>query len=262
MSEEPSARLLVACHKPYWTPADSLYLAVQAGAACAEQRLEGMAHDDDSDNDLDNISRSNPRYSELTVLFWGWRNLAGDALGLVHYRRHFAGAGERGTMTMAEARRLLAEVPVIVPTRRHYVIETIASHYAHTHDAAHVDAWRAAVAAVSPERLEAYDRHMGATSGHMYNMALMRREVLDPYCAWLFDVLGEAERRIDFTGMTPFRERCVGRLGEFLLDVWLESERLAYREVRTRELEPRHLARRAAAFLGAKVLHRPYEQSF
>ena len=252
------ARILVAAHKPYWMPSDPAYVPVQVNCAAGGEPIPGYAHD----NDGDNISEKNGRYSELTALWWGWRNLECDALGLVHYRRHFAGAGERGVLTGAEAKVLLERVPVVVPKARNYMIESVASHYAHTHDSAHVDALRAAVDEVSPGRLHVFDAQMASTKVHMFNMMLMRREILDPYCTWLFDVLAATEKRIDFSGMSPFRERCVGRLGEFLLDVWLRSEDVPYAEVRLVELEGVNWVKKGTSFLAAKFLGRTYNKSF
>ena len=252
------ARILVAAHKPYWMPDDPLYVPVQVNCASGAEPIDGYERDDAGDS----ISHKNDRYSELTALWWGWRNLDCDALGLVHYRRHFAGAGERGVLEGVEARTLLEQVPAVVPKARNYVIESVASHYAHTHTAAHLEALRAAVDEVSPGRLHVFDVQMASTKAHMFNMLLMRREVLDPYCTWLFDVLEATERRIDFSGLSAFQTRCIGRLSEFLLDVWLRTEDVPFAEVRLRELEGVNWVRKGRSFLRAKFLGRSYEQSF
>ncbi len=253
--DEP--RVLVAAHKPYWMPTDRLYLPVCAGGD-RNGPIEGYA----SDAEGDSICQKNPRYSELTVLWWGWRNLDCSALGLVHYRRHFAGAGERRTLSSGDVAELLGRTSVVVPKARNYVIESVASHYAHTHDAAHLEALRAAVVAVNPWRRDAFDAVMAGTRAHMFNMLLMKREVLDPYCTWLFDVLARVEATLDFSGMSAFEERCVGRLGEFLLDVWLRSEGVPYVEVPLRELEGVNWVKKGRSFLGAKFLGKRYDQSF
>lgn len=251
-------RVLVASHKPYWMPADPLYVPVQVNAALAHDEIEGFQRDDEGDN----ISLKNARYCELTALWWGWRNLECEALGLVHYRRHLAGAGERGVLTLGEAESLLAKVPVVVPKARNYVIESVASHYRHTHDASHLDALREGVKAVSPGRIEAFTKTMNSRRVHMFNILLMRREVLDSYCEWLFDVLAVTEDRIDFSGLSPFEERCIGRLGEFLLDVWLRSEGVPYQELRLCELEHVNWYKKGTSFLAAKFLGKRYHQSF
>ncbi len=253
-----AAKVLVAAHKPYWMPVDKLYLPVQVNAEAAAERIEGYAYDDAGDN----ISYKNGRYSELTALWWGWRNLDVEALGLVHYRRHFAGKGERGTLSGEEARALLEEVPVVVPKARNYVIESVASHYVHTHEAAHLEALRAGVSEVSPAWVATYDEVMSSTKVHMFNMLIMRREVLDPYCTWLFDVLEATEARIDFTGMSAFEERCMGRLSEFMLDVWLLENKVDFHEVRVRELEGVNWVKKGKSFLQAKFMGKRYDASF
>lgn len=249
--------VLVASHKPYWMPHDSLYVPICVGAN-KNGPIEGFA----SDAEGDNIARKNPYYCELTALWWGWRNLDVDALGLVHYRRYFAGSGERGVLTSVQANDMLQKTPVIVPKRRRYYIESIASHYAHTHDGAHLDALRESVGCVSPDRLGTFDACMRSTSAHMFNMLIMRREVVEPYCGWLFDVLEDVEKRIDLSGTSAFQKRCIGRLGELLLDVWLYSEDVPYTEVALRELEGRSMLKRGVSFLAAKFFGKPYDQSF
>lgn len=253
------AKILVASHKPYWMPSDALYLPVQVGSALHEH-LEGFAHDDEGDQ----ISLKNPRYCELTALWWGWRNLDCDWLGLAHYRRHFAGTGERGVLSSEDAARLLAAGKVVVARPRNYYIETIESHYMHTfdQDGAQLAALRAAVAAVSPERSEALEEHLAQKRGHMFNMFIMPRTMLDPYCTWLFDVLEVAERQIDFSEMNDFHARCVGRLGERLLDVWLNSEGVEFQEVRVKGMERTNWLKKGGSFLAAKFFNKRYEASF
>lgn len=43
------------------------------------------------DNEGDNISAKNPYYCELTGIYYAWKNIPAEYLGLVHYRRYFKG---------------------------------------------------------------------------------------------------------------------------------------------------------------------------
>lgn len=77
-------KILVAVHKHYWMPKDSIYLPIQVGREGKEDLgFQG-------DNTGDNISAKNETFCELTGLYWAWKNLAADYIGLVHYRRYFA----------------------------------------------------------------------------------------------------------------------------------------------------------------------------
>ncbi len=258
-TDVPTTQILVATHKPYWMPSDRLYLPVQVGAA-QHEHISGFAHDDEGDH----ISEKNPRYCELTALWWGWRNLSCDWLGLVHYRRHFAGDGERKIMTAAEAARLVDGGSPVVARARNYRIETIESHYVHTFDldGSQLTALRRAVRKVSPGRVDALERFLAQSRGHMFNMLLMPRTMLDDYCTWLFDVLEVTEGLIDFSQMNDFHARCMGRLGERLLDTWLLSEGVDAHEVRVRSLERTNWLKKGGSFLAAKFFGKRYEASF
>ncbi len=87
MEEQKSLtiRILVTMHKPYRVPEDAMYLPIHVGAALHSKVLPGVQRDDEGDN----ISEKNPLYCELTGLYWAWKNLDADYVGIAHYRRHF-----------------------------------------------------------------------------------------------------------------------------------------------------------------------------
>lgn len=80
-------KILVAAHKKYWMPDDSVYLPIQVGAAL--HSALGYV----PDNTGYNISDKNPNYCELTALYWAWKNLECEYIGLCHYRRYFGHTG-------------------------------------------------------------------------------------------------------------------------------------------------------------------------
>ena len=77
--------ILIATHKQYRMPEDSVYLPIHVGKECSSLQLPYIG-----DNTGENISIKNPHYCELTAIYWAWKNLSADAIGLVHYRRHFS----------------------------------------------------------------------------------------------------------------------------------------------------------------------------
>ncbi|MBQ7883295.1 MAG: DUF4422 domain-containing protein [Phascolarctobacterium sp.] len=76
-------KILVATHKKYWMPEDEVYLPLHVGRDGKED-LGYMG-----DNTGDNISDKNASYCELTGLYWAWKNLDCEYIGLCHYRRYF-----------------------------------------------------------------------------------------------------------------------------------------------------------------------------
>ena len=81
----PSVKIIIATHKKYRMPDDEMYVPVQVGA----EGKDDLGYT--RDNTGDNISSLNPQFCELTGLYWAWKNLDADYVGLAHYRRHFRG---------------------------------------------------------------------------------------------------------------------------------------------------------------------------
>lgn len=267
-------KIIIAMHKPYQVPKDDVYLPLQVGAAGRDpiETAQGIAvaRDDGGEN----ISLKNDTYCELTGLYWAWKNLQCDALGLVHYRRYFTRRGRcfrRGHAPMEavlsgrEAEELLAECDIIVPAKRRYYIETLYSHYAHTLDARHLDVAKEVIAERFPEYASACEKVYAARGGYMFNMFLMKRPELEDYCGWLFAVLEEMEPHIDVSGLGDFEKRLYGRVSEILFNVWLERRTeagAAVREVPWMYMEKVNPWKKGMAFLRAKFLGTKYRQSF
>ena len=94
-------------------------------------------------------------------------NLECDYLGLVHYRRYFTTGRQSYSedidmnniiLSKSEIEKLLVDYDVLVPRKRKYYIETLYSHYAHTHDANHLDVTRKIVSELSSDYLETFDK--------------------------------------------------------------------------------------------------------
>ena len=233
-------KIVVATHKPYRMPADPVYLPLQVGAANKPDL--GFSRDDVGEN----LSVKNASYCELTGLYWAWKNLPCDYLGLVHYRRLF-------NADVPHLRRLLRTADVILPTRRNYVIETNYSHYAHAHHAIDLDTTRVIIGERHPDYLEAFDAVMRRRTGHRFNMFIMRKDLCDAYCEWLFDILFELEKRLDTSSYSQYDARVFGFVSERLLDVWLARNQLSCCHVPVLNLEDQHWISKIFHFLKRKI---------
>lgn len=253
----PSIKIVVAAHKPCWTPSDSMYVPVMVGAA-GKPSIEGFVRDDTGEN----ISDKNPRYSELTALYWARHNIQADYTGLVHYRRYFAGSGENHIATCADMERLIAKAPIVVPHKRRYYIETIESHYGHTFDASQFDLVKAALKELHPNDLPLFEKHLRMRSAHIFNMLVMRTDLFCAYCDWLFPVVDHIDAHLDYSGLTPFLTRAPGRLAERLLDTWLDSVSEPFTECKVTYLDGVNWFKKGSAFLLAKFTGKKYTESF
>ena len=243
--------VIVAAHKPYRMPEDPVYLPLQVGAA--DKPSLGFARDCEGEN----ISGRNAHYCELTGLYWAWKNTRSDALGLCHYRRYFArrGMGDKWRRILGGdgIGRALRGCPILVPSPRHYWIETNESQYAHAHHGEDLKQMRAVLAEMHPEALPAWDRVMRRTWGHRFNMFIMARPLADEYCGWLFPMLFRLERRLDISSYSRNDARVFGFVGERMLDVWLEAGAHPYRELPYVFVERQNWLKKGSAFLLRKL---------
>ena len=84
MDRRYDVKIIVASHKEYQMPADAMYIPVQVGAA-GKEHLQSDKQNYVRDDTGENISELNPFFCELTGLYWAWKNLEADYMGLVHY---------------------------------------------------------------------------------------------------------------------------------------------------------------------------------
>ena len=244
-------KILVATHKPYWMPSDSVYMPIHVGR---EGKTDiGFTGDDTGDN----ISTKNPYFCELTGLYWAWKNLNCEYIGLCHYRRYFStGKGEKKERIMSrfDYERLLSMYDVVVPAKRNYYIETVRSQYEHAHNKRDLDEVQQIVHEKYPMYDRAFETVMKRKRLHILNMFAMKKELFNQYCEWLFDILFTLEKRIDISDYTPYEARVFGFLSERLFNVWLEyHSTLAVKEVPVVFLEKQNWGKKIANFLLRKV---------
>lgn len=263
-----NVKIIIAVHKKYQMPMDSMYLPVHVGAVGKESI--GYQRDDEGDN----ISDLNPYFCELTGLYWAWKNLDADYIGLVHYRRHFTMHPHAKDLWNAvlkenEIKNDFKKIKVFVPYKRRYYIETLYSHYAHTHYISQLDETKKVIKERCPEYVEAFDKVMKRRWGYMFNMMIMKWTLFDSYCIWLFDILFELRNKLGEDGLTAFHSRYYGRISEIIFNVWLEQKVKdgTLKESEIKELPFIHMEKinwwkKGTAFLKAKFVGKKYEGSF
>lgn len=247
-------KVLVAAHKQYWVPSDDVYLPLHVGAE-GKQDL-GFT----KDNTGDNISSKNPNFCELTGLYWAWKNLDCEYIGLCHYRRYFAHKPnskeledkKQAIYSKADYEKLLGEYDVILPVKRNYYIETVRSQYEHAHNKRDLDELEKIIGEKYPEYSDAFKSVMDRTKLHILNMFVMKKDLFDKYCQWLFDIEFELEKRIDISNYDAYNARIYGFLSERLFNVWLEKQRLKTVEVNVINLEPVDWGKKILEFLKRK----------
>ncbi len=188
---------------------------VQVGAALTDARICNV-----DDNSGDSISVKNRQYCELTALYWLWKNTRDDYAGLCHYRRRF----DLSEDMIAKIPELAVDIVVTIPVIN---TEGVGTHYKRVHSDADWEILRQEVHRFSPEYDEDFLFVEKQIYFHPYNMFIMRREVLDAFCGWMFPILFSCEGRIG-EKEDAYQNRYPGFLSERLLNVFLYHNKDIY----------------------------------
>lgn len=231
-------KLFVCCHQAGQSvPNHPLLYPIQVGAALAERHFPGFLHDDEGEN----ISTKNRSYCELTAHYWAWKNMTADYYGFFHYRRYLYPGGEHSrpyrlesTLDEHTLQRLhfqqFADTvegwDCLVPIRENMYIP-VREHYATAphHRAKDLELVCQIVRERYPQYVDGMQEYLSSTLCYFGNIFVMRREMLEDYCQWLFSILEEFDRRADVSGYTPQEARVDGYLAERLLGVYLTARR-------------------------------------
>ncbi|SLN69080.1 DUF4422 domain-containing protein [Roseisalinus antarcticus] len=232
------ATLYSAYHKPAPRLSSRSVRPIHVGAAGAKAPLPDMIGDDTGDN----ISDRNAAYCELTALWWAWKNDKDSThLGLLHYRRVLDFAqdhhGPTAELFLGELRipdwldateawlDANPDIDVVVP-KAHRMGATVRENYLNGHAPGDFDRTRAILAEDHPDYLPAFDAVAAGHEIRLGNMGLMRRDLFERYCAFLFPVLERLEASdIDRTDYNAYQSRYLGFVAERLFTVFLHRLR-------------------------------------
>lgn len=152
---------------------------IQVGAALTEQRLcQGILTDCTGEN----ISEKNRQYCELTALYWIWKQAEEKIVGLSHYRRHFL-------LPEDWCERMTANhIDVILPVPT-CVLPNIEKNYMERHAPEDWIFLQEYLRENSPEDYEMGRQVYTDTLYSPCNMFIMRKDILDELCGWIFPIL-------------------------------------------------------------------------
>ena len=248
------AKIYVLCHKNgHVLDLPPLNFYMMAGNALLQEKCE-MPGDDINQN----ISCKNLYYSELTGIYWIWKNTQHEITGICHYRRFFTAKQEpflyrikrwtylsRGLyrkhfgliyasnvklfrkmiLTESEMRKLLEQHDAILPIPIK-LKKNVENHYSLCHNASDLITLRQIINEKQPDYITAFDQTLLSNKLYANNMFILRKELFEEFMTWWFDVLFEFEQRIDLQTKTGHQQRILGFIAERLLNVWFAHKKL------------------------------------
>lgn len=202
-------------------------IPIQVGASQTDVRVADIL-----DNVGDNISDKNGNYSELTGLYWIWKNRIqnhyyGDDCyyGLVHYRRMLE-LSDDDLLRLRDN-----DIDVILPYPMPYEPNIEEHHKRYLSDAE----WNAVLQALEelqPEYAEAFNLILKQDYLYNYNIVIAKSTIIEEYCSWLFPILFRIEELND-----PKEEkepnRYIGYVGETLETLYFMYNKKRFRIAHT-----------------------------
>lgn len=270
MKDSETIKLLV-CYKNKSEIINSdLCVPIQTGRAIAKETFPGMIGDDTGEN----ISCKNELYSELTAYYWAWKNRHQlgnpNYIGFMHYRRHFI-FNESSPLLELRVDNKFKRGYSCVPVETFYpsYVDDIGLDLSYVKnslrksdficakgsDVSYIPAKSACdeyLLNVKTSRREDYDnlvevllkhhpeyanavfKFSHGTIKHFYNMFVMKWELFEEYCSFLFPILFEVEPKINIQNRCREGYRVMGYLAEIMLSMFIfkkKEEKLAIKEL-------------------------------
>lgn len=239
-----NVKIIIATHKNIDLPLHKIFIPVQTGASLTEERFN-MQHD----NDGENISSKNHDYCELTALYWAWKNLSADYYGLCHYRRYLSFSTPKNKypyvyykkiddnflnyISIDNSKLCVDNYDIVLPMPEK-IYMSITDHYIQSilHNKEDLYITKKIIKEYYPEYVEDMNTYLSQDEIFFGNMFIMKKDLFNEYCSWLFDVLSKFD-----TLHNSGSKRADGYLAERLLGIFFTHIK------RTRDIRYKFLQR-------------------
>lgn len=240
-------KIFISSHKPARFLNNHIFQPIQVGAALNDHSFPAKCLRDDTGK---HISADNPRFCELTAQYWAWKNFDAEYYGFFHYRRYLSfctnpkdrpdlwgnlicpalddDAVAKYHWNESQATQLITQYDIILPQPHDIrtmpsMGKTLRDQYAgsgclHAKD---LDIMLDVLREKYPDYLPYAENYLRGHQTYLNNMFIMKKELFRAYCDWLFDILFECDRRIDYSGYSIEALRTPGHLAERLLNIYI-----------------------------------------
>ena len=199
------------------------------------------------DNVGDNISTKRMSFCELTVQYWGWKNVKADYKGLMHYRRYLSFSDKTYKESSEERNNGCVTEPCLSPDfQKKYGLTTenclewlekfdvIACHPISAgksniqcmkdspdyHNFKDMEKALEILKNKYPAMSVIADEYMNSSEVRLYNCFVMRSDIFDEFCEWEFSILFELENHLNMDKYSLKKYRTPGTIGERLFGIY------------------------------------------
>lgn len=207
------------------------------------------------DNTGDNISDKNRFYNEITSVYWAWKNQQQldypDYIGFMHYRRQFLFDDEKcskysnssffapesqyriSCLSDSDIVELFSEKQIqnavngydlIVTRPAEYKNITVYEQYkleSRFHEISDLDKICLIIKNKFPAFSESVDTYLNSDKHYFWNMFIMKKELFNEFCQWMFSIFEDFEKVIDISSRTIVKKRVYAYLSERLVGIYI-----------------------------------------
>jgi lipopolysaccharide biosynthesis glycosyltransferase len=242
--------ILVGLSKDEYIPNNELLVPIHLGASLSDLEIPNSI----GDNTGDNISEKNHSYCELTGIYWAWKNLKSDYIGLFHYRRYLSFNSNQSDesdikykfnydcendLNLNEKcmRKIIEDNDIIIPKKNKYHFQeyNIYDSYDYNH---YIDDLNICIEYIKDKYPEISKQlpNLQSNEAYLYNISIMKKEIYNEYCLFLFDVLDNFDKKSDTSSYNPTQYRVQGYLGERLTNLFIHYI-IAQKKYKIKELQ-------------------------
>lgn len=233
MADTPRLKLYIVssdADKPLLTDeAGSVFdIPIQAGAALTDKRICIL---NDLDDCSDSISGRNRRYSEATAMYWVYRHLDSEYVGIEHYRRRLDICDDMYSDLMDSGIDMITTSPMFMKhsseNGRNMSIE---EHFRLTHYSTDWDLFMGILKKQAPNDYDLAVECFNRAPFHPCNINVYRSELYHEFSEWAFPICD------DFYHRSPektdiFQHRDVGYIMERLSHLFVIKMRQAGKNI-------------------------------
>lgn len=256
-----NVKLLISYHAPSTLLKSDVFVPIHVGRALRNKASkDGVLENDEfswlsnnmiGDNTGDNISDKNRIYAEITAQYWAWKNQESldcpEYIGFMHYRRHFMFKkpnNYKDNWSATNFDRLDEQYLKDIDLNDDTVKSTLQNYDGIVYksfnspitvyeqfkelivqpwdlDASVFDSVINIIKDKYPHYIPALTEYLNGKKHYWMNMFIFKTDIFNEYMDWLFDILFEAEKNIDFSKYSVQGKRVLAYICERLLGIFI-----------------------------------------
>lgn len=193
---------------------------------------------DFNDSEGDNIAYLNEEINECTALYWIWKNVKNEYIGINHYRRQLYKSDVKQRDNVLDS-KYICEIfdngyDIILPELTQLNVSTldnIKNVVGKTVCLQALEVIKNVVRKRIPNYEDKLDYVLNNNVLYRCNIFVMRKKDYDNYCSWLFSFIIECAEEFDVSALGKQEKRVIGYFAEIMLTVWLLGESMLIKEV-------------------------------